>query len=354
MGKLAVYKYFSLMFLIITVTVMIFTFIGLFGGYVDPAGNTAMAMLVYALPLLIICNVLLLIYWLVRRRWKWSIMPIVSILCCIPYTGTIFQFGSLDTSVDKIRGIKIATYNVELFTREANGFKAEAILAEMKKQKVDVLCLQEYSEHSGDKNNSDSYKEYFPYMQKGNNDMVIFSKFPFTESKNIPFEGTNNSAMWATINVKGKAIRIFNVHLETTGFNRVMARVGNLISHGEQVEENSIISAVYGTYTKGMITRAEQARIVAEEIQNTKGAIIVCGDFNDIPYSYVYNTMLGDLVDGFKECGSGGLMVTFRQPKKPVRIDYIFHDESLEGLSYYCNDEISYSDHNPVFMRIAM
>jgi endonuclease/exonuclease/phosphatase family metal-dependent hydrolase len=76
----------------------------------------------------------------------------------------------------------------------------------------------------------------------------------------------------------------------------------------------------------------------------------VCGDFNDVPYSYVYNTMLGDLVDGFKECGSG-LMYTFRS--RSVRIDYIFHSKSLKGITYYKLDQ-NYSDHYPVFMKIAL
>ena len=79
--------------------------------------------------------------------------------------------------------------------------------------------------------------------------------------------------------------------------------------------------------------------------------IIVCGDFNDVPYSYVYNTMLGDKIDGFKECGSG-FMHTFRGGKKMVRIDYIFHDEALKGLTYYKKD-LSYSDHYPVFMKLT-
>ena len=51
MGKLAVQKYFSFMMLIISFLLMIFTFVGLYGGEVPPAGNTARAMLVYALPL---------------------------------------------------------------------------------------------------------------------------------------------------------------------------------------------------------------------------------------------------------------------------------------------------------------
>ena len=61
--------------------------------------------------------------------------------------------------------------------------------------------------------------------------------------------------------------------------------------------------------------------------------------------------MARDKIDGFRECGSG-FMYTYRGGNKKVRIDYIFHDKELEGLSYY-KKELSYSDHYPVFMRIA-
>ena len=54
MGRLAVYKYVSMMFLVAQIVVSIMTFVGLFGGDVSPLGNTARAMLVYALPVLII------------------------------------------------------------------------------------------------------------------------------------------------------------------------------------------------------------------------------------------------------------------------------------------------------------
>ena len=73
MGKLAVQKYFSFSILILTVLVMIFTLVGLYGGDVQPAGNTARAMLVYALPLLIAADVVLLVFWLIMRRWHWGI-----------------------------------------------------------------------------------------------------------------------------------------------------------------------------------------------------------------------------------------------------------------------------------------
>lgn len=353
MGKLAVQKYFSFMLLIITALLMIFTFIGLFGGNVNPAGNTARSLLVYALPILIIANAVMLLYWIIMRRWHWMLMPLITILCCIPYIGTLYQFGGPDEVAEKKSGLKIATYNVALFGREASGFMAQDILSEMKKQKVDILCFQEYSDQSGDKKNSDSYKDYFPYMVVGQSDMVIYSRYPIVRSKNIPFEMTNNSAMWVEVKVNDEVIRVYNAHMETTGINSALHRAAKTqMNTGIEIENNVLLRALYGTYTIGMMARAGQANVLAMDMRESEVPIIVCGDFNDVPYSYVYNTMKGDLVDGFKECGSGW-MYTFRGGKKNVRIDYIFHDKKYKGLTYY-KKELTYSDHFPVFMKIEM
>lgn len=352
MGKLAVYKYVSAMFLTIQIILVLFTFMGLFGGNVTPVGNMARAMCVYILPLLIIANFLMLIYWLVRRRWLFSLIPIVTIACCIPYSGTIYQLSFDKPQENTEKGLKIASYNVAMFGRETSGFMAQDILAEMRRQKVDVLCIQEYNEISGDKKNSESYKDYFPYMQVGREDMVIFSRYPIKAHKKMLFDETNNSAMWADIDVKGKAIRVFNIHLETTGINRTLHSAGKMMVQNREVDTNKLLNAIWGNYTLGMMFRSGQAITIANEKRESEKPVILCGDFNDVPYSFVYNTVLGDMVDGFKECGAGW-MYTYRSKHKPVRIDYIFHDESLKGISYY-KTEMTYSDHYPIFMKIAL
>ena len=351
MGKLAVYKYFSFLFLILTLIVAIATITGLFGGSVSPVGNTAVSLLVYALPVLIIADAVLLLYWLVRRRWHWMLIPLVTLLCCIPYIGTLYQFGSSSKDADSKSGLKVASYNVAMFGREISGFMAQDILSEMKKQKVDVFCIQEYSDVSGDKKNSDSYKEYFPYMAVGRSDMVIYSRFPIKRSETIDFEQTNNSAQWADIDVNGKLMRVFNVHLQTTGLNSTLRQVAKAEAKGMRVEDNAIVKAIFGNYTWGMMIRSGQAIQVANTVHSSDLPVILCGDFNDVPYSYVYNVVKGNLVDGFKECGEG-LMYTMRGKKK-VRIDYIFHSKQLKGTSYYKQD-LTYSDHYPVFMKIAI
>ncbi len=354
MGKLAVYKYLSLMFLVLQIVITLFTIVALFGGDVPPAGNNARAMLVYILPLLIVANAVMLLYWLIRRKWLYALIPVVTIACCIPYIGTLFQFRSLDKSAEAAKGLKIASYNVAMFQRETSGFMALDILAEMRRQRVDVLCMQEYSNISGDKKNSDSYKEYFPYMVMGKEDMVIYSRYPIKGSKTLLFDETNNSGMWADIDVNGTELRVFNVHLQTTSINRTLHQAAKMQAQspgGYQPSNSRVMSVLFGNYTMGMMFRAGQAIEVANEKRQSEKPCIICGDFNDVPYSFVYNTMLGNMVDGFKECGSG-FMYTFRG-RKAVRIDYIFHDESLKGLSYYKGD-ITNSDHLPVFMKIAL
>jgi len=354
MGKLAVYKYISLMFLVFQFVVSVFTIVALYGGDVNPIGHSARTMLVYILPILIAINLVMLIYWLVRRKWIYALIPVITVACCIPYMGTLIQIGSVDKEAKAEKELKIATYNVAMFGRETSGFLAQDILAQMRRHKVDVLCLQEYNEVSGDKKNSESYKEFFPYMAVGRNDMVIFSRYPVKGNKTILFDDTNNSAMWADVDVKGQMVRVFNVHLQTTGINGTLHRASKLQAanpYGDYSKSNSrVLNAIFGNYMLGVMFRAGQAITIANEKRSSEIPCILCGDFNDVPYSFVYNTMLGDMVDGFKECGSGW-MYTFRG-KKAVRIDYIFHDPFFKGLSYY-KEDLTTSDHLPVFMKVT-
>ena len=279
----------AMMFLVVQIIVSIFTIAGLYGGDVNPIGNAARALLVYILPILIIANMLLLVYWLVRRRWLFSLIPIVTLACCIPYSGTIYQFPFGNDKNSQQSGLTIASYNVAMFNRETSGFIAQDILAEMRRQNVDVLCMQEYNEISGDKKNSDSYKEYFPYMAVGRNDMVIYSRYPIMNQKTISFEETNNSAMWADIDIKGNEFRVFNVHMQTTGINRTLHQVNRFSKQNQEIDNNRVLKAIYGNYMLGMMFRVGQAITVANERHNSKLPVILCGDFNDVPYSYVYS-----------------------------------------------------------------
>ena len=99
--------------------------------------------------------------------------------------------------------------------------------------------------------------------------------------------------------------------------------------------------------------RAAQAEHINQLISASPYPTLVCGDFNSLPSSYVYQTVKGEkLNDGFQTCGHG-YMYTFRYFKHLLRIDYILHSSEFQGVDYFSPD-LEYSDHNPVVMRMRL
>ena len=80
--------------------------------------------------------------------------------------------------------------------------------------------------------------------------------------------------------------------------------------------------------------------------------VIVCGDFNETPQSYVYKTISKDLNDTFREKGSG-IGSTYAGKIPALRIDYILSDKKFRVLSNRILKK-AYSDHYPVLSAISI
>ena len=74
--------------------------------------------------------------------------------------------------------------------------------------------------------------------------------------------------------------------------------------------------------------------------------MIFCGDVDDVPNSYAYFTIKGNLDDAFIRRGRG-LGRTFRFISPTLRIDYIFADKQLKTKQYTKLD-VPFSDHYPL------
>lgn len=336
---------FTIIMCVITFIIVISTFVGIFSGRNIPSGNIlASSILCMGLPFLIIANILLIIFWGIYRKLI-IIVPIITLLFCIDFIGTIYQFGTNNNEVKP--NITIASYNVGRFLNENDMIKAQAIFNGLKAEDADIICLQEYREEQDNAIEKYTSNDY-PYIAIGKNDMIIFSKFPIKAFDLIDFGETNNSALWADIEVeKGKIIKVYNTHMQTTGINSVLHE----ISRG-RINSNDKESALAGSFESGIQIRASQAIKIANHMANCNIPKILCGDFNDTPYSFTYRTLLADMEDGFRTSGKG-FMHTYRGMKSLFRIDYIFHSKELKGVQYYTK-EWEYSDHNPVIMKLAI
>ena len=97
--------------------------------------------------------------------------------------------------------------------------------------------------------------------------------------------------------------------------------------------------------------RAEEARVIKEHMQSSLYPIILCGDFNDTPLSYAYNTISENLKDAFKESGKGIGQSFVKLPA--LRIDYILHNESFKSYNYTKHKQ-KLSDHYAVSCKVEI
>jgi endonuclease/exonuclease/phosphatase (EEP) superfamily protein YafD len=97
---------------------------------------------------------------------------------------------------------------------------------------------------------------------------------------------------------------------------------------------------------KGFIKRAQQAQKVKDNINSSPFPVIVVGDFNDTPVSYVYTKIRKGLNDSFVNSGYGaGFTYIGNYPRN--RIDYILYNSTLVN-SYFEIIKVKYSDHYPI------
>lgn len=291
--------------------------------------------------ILLLIDFILLICWTFKRR-AFAFSMLAACLSQLFFVPAVINLNFLNTPYQRENSIRIASYNVARFHFDYMD-TAEQILSIMEKERVDVVCFQEFVERSQE--NVDFVQilsTYFPYncIQEQEFDrssrLAIFSRYPIEHFNKELFRNNLNSSMFIDVTANGRPLRIFNNHLQTTGVSQNM-------SHGEE-------AAISGALKNSQI-REQQAKYVAYSVSATSSSIVLCGDFNDIPTSYSYRVINRTLKDGFKQGGSGLPSTFIGRFKNLLRIDYIFNSKDMKCTKYTVVDQ-RFSDHKPVIASL--
>lgn len=317
--------------------------------YIPPKKFPLLAMLSLTVPVLLVLNILFLLYWLLRFK-KHFLLSLIVVLIGFKHVRSLIEFGH-DSSPKEMDDLSVMTYNVRMFNAQhwnKNDELDKDIETLILQEKPDIICFQEFW-----KSKEEVYNNIFPYNYKefikqslgGNYGQAIYSKFPILNSGEFGFKNTGNNIIWADIKVKGETLRVYNVHLQSTGINQDLERDG--ISNVDKKK-------IAGVMSRSFVVQQTQMESLISHIQSYKGRYVICGDFNNTSFSYVYKELRKtfDLQDSFEEKGSG-FGRTYEFKYFPMRIDFVLTDEEFE-VKQHENYSQYYSDHFPVKVILGL
>lgn len=329
-------------------------------------------------------NFFFILFWLFSKKKFRSLFSLITIIICWNVTRPLYglnYFGKNTVATADEGSLKVMTWNVHMFdlgewTKDKTS-KAK-ILKLIKDENPDILCLQEF--YWDAREDSEPYtailqQSGYPFvsfsteniMRKNyitsdasKEDMIhmghaIFSKYPIRNERRYPLSDRIYNML--SVEVVIDSGHIFNlnvVHLTSVGFGRnEMKYISDVKKKGVDAQDEDQSKSLLKKLRNTSSNRAGLANKIDSLKREMDYPQIICGDFNDVPGSYVYQKVKGKLSDAFTGKGTG-LGRTYRHIFPTLRIDYIFYDADALTITGYKRPDVDLSDHYPVIANFSL
>ncbi len=319
----------------------------MFSAYVRPNHHDALSLFGLVFPYLYFGVLFLLPFLWRQHKMTFAILFFLVILG----VKDIFLYVQPGFKVDDVplQDLQILTFNAMMGVKLVN--EKHVLSADrldkfkdliLQAPQPDVICVQEVNDIVNRALDNLDYPFYHRMKDRG---AVILSRYPIVEKGLVDFGPRLNSCLWADIDVEGQTVRIYSLHLESNRLNQSSYEF--LEKEGyESLEAINGIRDLITKYPKYASERAKQALKVKAHIEKSPYPVILCGDFNDPPMSYTYNTLQKGLSDTYLKHGRG-IGTTWTGAIPFLRIDYILATPILDNTSFECLKS-NMSDHYPI------
>ncbi len=339
--------------------------------FFDPVKWWYLSLITFLLPFLMLLLLLFFIFWLFVKP-AWSLISVLFVSISFQAVGNIFPLTfSSSFSVKKgADNIRVMSWNVEEFNilnYKTHPEKKQQMFDLINAYDPDIACFQEVV--AGEKKNAINYladivkslqfKDYlYSYQLRDDFDkdhhfgIMLFSKYPIVRKQTIVNNPNNYNSTFQFVDlvINRDTVRVFNIHLQSLKFTKEnLSYINNeQTGRGVTVESKSVISKI----KTGILKRAQQALFVKDEMNHSPYPLILCGDFNDVPESFAYQTIGKGLKNAFVEKGSG-LSRTFSSISPTLRIDNIFYDPEFKA-EQFTRIKNHLSDHFPIIVDLRI
>jgi len=308
-------------------------------------------------PLLILANFIFAFHWFLKKSFKLFISLIV-IAIGFPFLKSSINLSFTGSKEKKPNTFSVLSYNVKVFNvynhlQGKDSINAKNLIRQVIEDSSDIKCLQEFfCEDNSTLFNTvkriNQQKKYYytttPRAKKYHNyfGLAIFSKYPIINSGQIIFPNSRNRSHFADIKIKDQVVRVYNVHFQSISLDEE-----RMFSNESYEELKKNYDNLFKRMKRGFQKRAIQTDLLVAHIQKSPYPVIVCGDFNDTPYSYTYTSFKNILQNAFEKAGSG-FDFSYNGKMFFLRIDNQFFSEKIKIHYFETDRKMSNSDHFPL------
>lgn len=308
-------------------------------------------------PFMIFVNISFIIFWLFSKTKINALISLVIIMLgWSAFSGVIGLKLPTDIPPNK-KAIKVMTYNIRAMslmknypTKNLEKNKENFIFYIEENGLPDVFCVQETTVPNI-KFMTNAFN--LPYVKRHsgyNSQSAILSKYIIDNSGEIKFDEGNGDCVWADISIEGSSIRFYSFHLHS---NTISVQADSIFDV-HNINQKKAVEGAKGMFSKYKYSariRNQQATKIKNHIKSSPLPVVVCGDLNDTPQSFVYHTMVDGLKDCFKERGIG-FGTTWAGNPPGLKIDYIFVSDTIETFSNTILKR-RFSDHYPIVATMS-
>ncbi|MBN7812869.1 endonuclease/exonuclease/phosphatase family protein [Algoriphagus sp. H41] len=317
--------------------------------FVSPEIFRFAGLLPFFIPIILIVNIFL--FCVLALSWRrLAFFPLAALVIGYKFILITFQIHPRNEDAE---GLKVLTYNTHSFYYRQHKTDGQEpnVFTWLAEHPADVKAFQEFHQDytSSTRNaikllgNNGEYEHVYHVVdgnpQKRSQGMAIFSRYPIVNDGVVFDNQVTNGAIFADIQVGNDTLRIYNTHLESMAIE-----TGSLNDYDRAKQ---VYRQTLGKLHRGSLARAQQLSILYEHIGNSPHPVILMGDLNEVPYSFVYFKLSEKLDNAFEKAGRG-FEFTYNRILFFLRIDHIFADPSLRPVYFDTHREVDYSDHYPV------
>lgn len=333
-------------------------------GMVRPAAFVGFSLLSYLFFPLLMVNVAFVVLWLLCGSKHFLVSTAVIVLRWSFVTAFFQVGGHADQPAEGARTLRVMSFNMHHFygpcyvddTEDIQNQeeRALAFVRMLREEQPDVLCLQEFlpytNGHEVDLRDSLAALGYRHYAaaapQYGHSASIVWSKHDIVDVQLID----SLCKLRVDLAVEGDTVRLFSLHLNSYQLTGEDHEELEMFAHGEGDKESG--RQVARKFKKTILAHDQEWETLRPLIEQSPYAVVVAGDFNDTPASYIYRKMTQQLRDSYKEKGKG-FGTTYHGRFPAFRIDYVMHSEGLRVLAYK-RIKSDISDHYPIMVEFEM